>query len=281
MSPSRSVADLLRSISLTVAEQRVAEVILRDPERVAFGTVADIAAAAGTGGATVMRLATKAGFEGFRQLQESIQHDITRRLRPAAERIREQPTLESTRSGLAIEVANVQRTLENVDPKTLRSAARNLTAANTVAVIASDAAQGIAATFAADLGMLRPDVVTMTGSMVANVRIGARLGKGDSVVVIDVARYDRAVVDIVDTFTRSGVSVISVTDSVFAPVAKGAIAAFTFADVGVGPFDSYVGALAILNLLVAEVAQLRSDGAAKHLDRLEARWSELDALLGD
>lgn len=281
MPPATSVTDRLRSLTLTSAEQRVAEVILADPERVAFGTVADIAAAANTGGATVMRLAAKAGFEGFRQLQESVQHDITRRLRPASERIREQPTAQTPRSGATTEVLNVQRTLDGVDAKTLKAATRSLIAAKTVAVISSDAAGGVAAIFAADLEMLRPDVVNLAGSTVANLRVGARLGKGDVVVVVDVARYDRAVVDVVGALARSGVSVISLTDSPLAPVAKEALASFTFADAGMGPFDSYVGALALLNLLVAEVARLRNESATKHLDRLEASWTDLDALIGD
>ena len=281
MPPALSVTDRLRSLALTGAEQRVAEVILADPERVAFGTVADIATAAGTGGATVMRLAAKAGFEGFRQLQESIQRDMTKRLRPAAERIREQQTSETHSRSAATETSNVQRTLDGVEAKSLKLATRALLSAKTVAVISSDAAQGVASVFAADLGMLRSDVVSLFGGTVANLRLSARLGRGDVVVVVDVARYDRAVVDAVGALERNGVSVISLTDSPLAPVAKGALASFTFADVGVGPFDSYVGALALLNLLVAEVARQRSDIASRHLDRLEARWTELDALLGD
>jgi DNA-binding MurR/RpiR family transcriptional regulator len=278
---SSTVSERLRSLTLAGAELRVAEAVLSDLERVAFGTVADLAKSAGTGGATVMRLAAKAGFDGFKDLQEAVQRDLSTRLRPAAERIREQKSTITLANSANTEIANVQRTLDAVDGASLLLAAKTLTSAKTVAVIASDAAQGVASLFAADLGMLRPSVIPLFGGTVGAVRSSARLGKGDTVVVVDVARYDRAVVDVVRALRTSEVTVIALTDSALAPVAKDALVSLTFVDTGVGPFDSYVGALALLNLLVAEVARRLLGSATDHLDRLEARWTELDALLGD
>ena len=74
---------------LTAAERRVAQAVLERPQLVAFGTVADLAAQAGAGAATVVRLAAKLGFDGFTALQSSVQDDLARQLRPAVERIRE------------------------------------------------------------------------------------------------------------------------------------------------------------------------------------------------
>jgi DNA-binding MurR/RpiR family transcriptional regulator len=274
------VSEILRSLTLTGAELRVAEVVLADPEKVAFGTVADIAARAGTGGATVMRLAAKAGFDGFKKLQEAVQEDLTTRLRPAAERIRVQKSNNILEGSANTETLNVHRTLDNLDPQGLKAAAKTLATARSIAVLASDAAQGVASLFAADLGMLRSDVTCISGSTVGAVRLSSRLGKGDVLVVVDVARYDSAVVDLVRALHGAGVSIIALTDSALAPIARDASIAFTFANEGVGPFDSYVGALALLNLLVAEVARRLQETASVHLDRLEASWTQLRALQG-
>ena len=61
------LADLIaqRRDRLTAAERRAAEVIVRQPELVGFGTVATLAAEAGVGGATVVRLTAKLGLNGF------------------------------------------------------------------------------------------------------------------------------------------------------------------------------------------------------------------------
>jgi DNA-binding MurR/RpiR family transcriptional regulator len=73
---------------LSPAERRVAEVVLRDPECVAFGTVARVAERAGTSGASVVRLSTRLGYPGYSGLQAAVQRAIGQQLRPAVERIR-------------------------------------------------------------------------------------------------------------------------------------------------------------------------------------------------
>ena len=63
--------------NLTPSERRIAEAILADPQLVAFGTVADLAARAGAGAATVVRLANKVGFDGFSGLQHAVQEELS------------------------------------------------------------------------------------------------------------------------------------------------------------------------------------------------------------
>src|ERR1043166_2454802 len=96
--------------ALTPAERRVAAVVADDPEAVAFGTVADIARRAGVSGASVVRLATKLGFDGFVELQSSARDEMARRLRPASERIRRPAAGDVLGAALATEMANVAAT---------------------------------------------------------------------------------------------------------------------------------------------------------------------------
>ena len=74
--------------NLTPAERRVADVVLQRPQLVAFGTVAELASEAGSGAATVVRLAAKLGFDGFTSLQDAVQAELAHRLRPPALRHR-------------------------------------------------------------------------------------------------------------------------------------------------------------------------------------------------
>ena len=64
-----------RADALTPSERRIGETILANPQLVAFGTVADVAEAARVGTATVVRFAVKLGFDGYSQLQASVQGD--------------------------------------------------------------------------------------------------------------------------------------------------------------------------------------------------------------
>lgn len=274
-----TLLDRLRQAELTPAERRVADVMAKNPNTAAFGTVAEIAAQARTGGATVMRLAVKIGFRGFRELQDAARSELTRQLRPAAVRARldlagDDPLDRS----VAVEMANLQTSLNAIDPQSLRGAAQLLLQAGSVVVVASDATAGVAIDLATQLSMVRADVTMATGATAALVRSVSWLGAGDVCVVLDIARYETAVLEVTAHAASNGVPVIAVTDSPMAPIARSAAHTFTVACEGPGPFDSFVGMLAVTNLLVTKAVGLRRDRATKHLDRLEATWSELGAL---
>jgi len=131
---------------LTAAERRVAQVVVERPQLVGFGTVADLAGAASAGAATVVRLAAKLGFDGFSALQASIQRDLARQLRPAAERIRELGGDQPIERHRSAELSNVQATVDAVDPAVLDAVVELLAdLGRDVRVLAGEAERGIAA----------------------------------------------------------------------------------------------------------------------------------------
>ena len=105
-----------RAESLTPSERRIGETILASPQLVAFGTVADVADATHVGTATVVRFAVKLGFDGYSQLQASVQGDVSGQLRPAVERIRDQRVGDDTLATrhAEVEIANVRSTLDTL-----------------------------------------------------------------------------------------------------------------------------------------------------------------------
>jgi DNA-binding MurR/RpiR family transcriptional regulator len=261
--------------SLTRSERLVAEVVLARPQLVAFGTVADLASAAGAGAATVVRLAAKLGFDGFTGLQASVRDNLGRQLRPAAERIREQSGGPLVEQLSAVERSNVQSSLSGVDAATLDIAARRLADQTArVLVLSGDASRGVAQQFAGDLGVLRDDVVLVDGNEIAVARHLALLRSTDVLVVLDLRRYERWVVDAARTAAAAGVWSVALTDSVLSPLAAVADATFVISAASSGPFDSHVGTLAVFNLLVAAVAEQLREVATTRLDRLEAVWRQ-------
>jgi DNA-binding MurR/RpiR family transcriptional regulator len=266
---------------LTPAERRVAAVVADDPEAVAFGTVADVARRAGTSGATVVRLAAKLGFDGFVELQASVRDELARRLRPASERIRRPAAGDVLSTALAVEMANVAETVEGIDRARFDEAVVLLSGSvrtGRVLVLSGDASSGIASLFAAELSMLRPGVVPVGGSEVRVARLLADAGPADVVVVIDLARYDRAVLDAAGRAVSRGAALIALTDSALSPLATGAAVSFTASVTGAGPFDSHVGLLALANALLGGVAARLRRSATDRLDRVESAWRAADAL---
>jgi DNA-binding MurR/RpiR family transcriptional regulator len=260
---------------LTPGERRVADTIASDPSRIAFGTVASVASDAGVSGPTVVRLATKLGYEGFAALQGEVQRELARQLRPAAERIRAERAADVLGRAIDIEVANVAATLERVDRRSLAAAAALLAdPKRSVWMLAGDATAGIASTIASSLDLLRPRVSTITGTPLAVARTLEGVERGDVVLVVEVRRYERWVLDALEALTDRAI-VIAVTDSVVSPVADGAKATFVVDATGAGPFDSHVATLALGNALVAEVAARLRKAATPRLEAVEAATSHL------
>jgi DNA-binding MurR/RpiR family transcriptional regulator len=259
---------------LTAAERRVAEVVLDRPQLVGFGTVADLAAAAGAGAATVVRLAAKLGFDGFSALQASVQRDLAHQLRPAAERIREVGGEHPIERHRAAELSNVQATVDAVDPITLDAVVALLADPDRdVLVLAGDAERGVAFQFATDLGALRSGVAMVEGSDIV-VRRGLALSAADAtLVVVDLRRYERWVLEAVDVSKQAGHTVVALSDGLLSPLAMMADHSFAIAAASVSPFDSHVGTLALLDLLVAAAAERLKESAADRLQRVEKAWA--------
>jgi DNA-binding MurR/RpiR family transcriptional regulator len=260
---------------LSPAERRVVESVLEVPDRVAFGTVAELASRSETSGPTVVRVARKLGYDGFRGLQAAAQAEITGDLAPAAQRIRRTASGSDDPLGraAAIEVANVETTLRRVDPAGFTAAVRLLAdRKRRVLVVAGDAERGIGTTVADQLLQLRDGVEVLDGSP---PRVTARVavaGPSDTVLAIDVRRYDTWLLEAVDGLRAAGAELVALTDGPLSPLVPGAAAWFAVTAEGAGPFDSHVGTLALLHALVAGVADRLRGSATDRLDRIEQSW---------
>ncbi len=256
----------------------MAEVILANPQVVAFGTVADLAGESGTGAATVVRLAGKLGYDGYTALQSSIQRDLAMQLRPAAERIREPAAADAITAHLALETDNVRATIGVLDQVVLAEVVDRLADAARVFVVSGDASSGVAAQFVADLSAVRSDVRSIGGNDVAVRREVSRIGPDDVLVLVDLRRYDRWVVDAAAQAEPLGSWVLAITDGLLSPLAALSRRTLVVAAAGAGPFDSHVGTLALFNLLVERVADRLRAGATARLDRAEVAWQQAGSL---
>lgn len=259
--------------TLTGAERRVAEVVLAHPQLVAFGTVADLAGEAGAGAATVVRLAGKLGFDGFTALQASVQHDLANQLRPAAQRIREPMATDLVGRQAQLEQANVVSTLRSIDESTLADVVEHLSATDRrVRLLSGDASRGVSLQLIGDLTALRDDVSLIDGNDIAVKREVALLRPSDVLLVLDLRRYERWLIDAATAARARGVWTVAVTDSLLSPLSALADRTFVVAAAGGGPFDSHVGTLALFNVLATGVADQLRAAATERLDRLETVW---------
>lgn len=262
-----------RGADLTAAERRIAEVVLETPQSIGFGTVADLARAAQVGAASVVRLASKLGFDGYSELQQAVQAELMQQLRPAVERIRT-ADLGSRAGHVAAELANVETTLTGVDDASLAVLVERLADLDRpVLVLSSDASAGVARQFVTQLHQLRPGVVLVGGSDIEVRRELAVVDDRATLVVIDLRRYEQWVLDAHRLAVDRGVWSAGITDSMLSPIASAADVTFVVGAGSTGPFDSYVGMLALLDLVAIDVAAQLKDSATERLAAIEASWA--------
>jgi DNA-binding MurR/RpiR family transcriptional regulator len=269
-----------RRDDLTPAERKVAEFVLRDPHAAAFGNVAVLAERTGTSGATVVRTATKLGFDGFIGLQGAVQAEISAQLRrPATEKIRQPIDADVIEQVLAAERQNLEATLSGLDRADFATAVEWLAdTGRRLLLCAGDCARGVALLAGDQMLSVRPDITVIDGNQVQVGRELALVRPGDVVVVIDFRRYDHWVLQAARIASERGAKVIALTDSRLGPLGRTADATFVVSAVGVGPFDSQVATLAMLNALVVGVASESRSEAAARLDDVEAVWQQMGAL---
>jgi DNA-binding MurR/RpiR family transcriptional regulator len=73
---------------LTATERRIAQAVLDEPTLLAFGTVSDLAARVGTSRPSIVRFATKLGFDGYTELQTHVRRGLSDQLARPRDRVR-------------------------------------------------------------------------------------------------------------------------------------------------------------------------------------------------
>lgn len=267
---------------LTSTERKIAEVLAREPQVIAFGTVAQVAQRAGTSGPSVVRLAVKLGYDGFVGLQADVQSELARQLGPARERIRQRLPTDFLARVQAAEQDNVLQTLHGVGAAALdRSIARMADRHRRVWVLSAEMTTPIGMVLATQLAQLREGVTLLQGSEAAVSRALAGLEPLDTLIAIDIRRYERSLVGLSKWAGEQGAAIIAVTDSPLSPLAAGAAETFFISAHGVGPFDSVTGGIALANVLVAGVAARLRQSAPARLDAIEGAWSAVGALVAE
>ena len=263
--------------TLTPTERRLAELVLSDPTAVAFGTVADLAKRVETSGPSVVRFATKLDFDGYVGLQNHIRGRLTEQLRRPTDRIRRTSRVDTEIQPLSASVTTMtnalQDSLASTDSATLtQMASRIATTPGRVLVACAQTSAAPGLLLADNLRLLRPGVIHPSGSTAMLSTEIADLDSDDSLIAIDFPRYESAVIAAAEFGRESGATVLAVTDGPLSPLASLADVWTSVTIQAVGPFDSVVPAIALVELLVAEVAVLLRTQATARLDRIEARW---------
>ena len=264
--------------SLSPAERKLARVLLASFPIAGLESVARFAERAGVSPPTVTRFITKLGFKGYPEFQEVIRHEVQARLSSPLARYRDEQPGRGTNTVLSesLEVSRhaVKATLELLSHRDVEETVDLLAdVRHRVMVLGGRVSGQLARYLAGQLHLLRPGVGIVDSERGAPAQQLIDLRKGDVVVVFDYRRYQSDTIESARVASAQGCNVILFTDPWLSPASASARQVLVTSVDTVGPFDSLVGATAVVEAVVAAVLNRlgpKAQARMQSLDRLRA-----------
>ncbi len=275
-----SVGELVRQSldSLSPAERKLARVLLASYPIAGLESVARFAERAHVSPPTVTRFITKLGFRGYPEFQETLRHEVQARLSSPLARYRDDQPARGTDSVLndALEVAsdNLKATLDLLSHRDVNETVDLIAdVRRRVMVLGGRVSAPLARYLAGQLHLLRPGIGLVDAERSAPAQQLIDMRKGDLLVVFDYRRYQADTIESARVASAQGCNVILFTDPWLSPASGFARQVIVTSVDTVGPFDSLVGAMAVVEGVVTAVLSRlgpRAQSRMQNLERLRA-----------
>lgn len=216
-SPAARLQALFEGHRLTPTQRRIAHSMVRRAADVPFLSSVELAELAGVSQPSVTRFAVALGFDGYPALRKHL-----REVAPA-EQTAEAGSYNEYQQAVEAEIENLRHLSELLaDPRPLQRAGRLLAASRPLPVLGLRAAASQAYGFSYFAAKVHPDVRLLhEGGTMIQDRIEAAVRAGASALLcFALPRHPREVVDTLVYAREAGLTVVTVADSAFAPVAK-------------------------------------------------------------
>src|SRR6266567_1197850 len=264
-----------RLASLSPAERKLARVLLASYPIAGLESVARFAERAGVSPPTVTRFITKLGFRGYPEFQESLRTEVQARLSSPLARYRDEPHHESAvNTALDASAHNLRATLELLSHRDVKEAIDLLAdVRRRVMVLGGRVSAPLARYLAGQLHLLRPGIGLVDADRSGPAQQLIDMRKTDVLVVFDYRRYQPDTIDSARVAAGRGSDVILFTDPWLSPASAFSRQVLVTSVETVGPFDSLVGATAVVEAMIAAVLNRlgsRAEARMQSLERLRA-----------
>ncbi|GAA2444686.1 MurR/RpiR family transcriptional regulator [Streptomyces glaucus] len=218
-SPAARLQALFEGHRLTPTQRRIAHSMVRRAADVPFLSSVELAELAGVSQPSVTRFAVALGFDGYPALRRHLREVVP--AEPAADA--DAGAYNAYQQAVEAEIENLRHLAGLLaDPAPVRRAGRLLAASRPLPVLGLRAAAAQAYGFAYFAAKVHPDVRLLNegGTMVHDRVDGAVRAGATALLCFALPRHPREVLDALAYAKEAGLTVVTVADSAFAPVAK-------------------------------------------------------------
>ena len=260
--------------TLSKGQKQLAAYITENYDRAAFITASKMGRIVGVSESTVVRFAYALGYDGYPELQKSLQELIRNKL-TSVQRIQLTGDLQPNdvlRSVLKSDVSNIRATIDLIDNASFNAAINALLEAKKVYIVGLMSAAPLAQFLAYYLGFVMDNVVMVSGAMGNIYEDLFRISSEDVCIGISFPRYSNRTIDALDFARGKGATIIAITDSVSSPIAEKAEHALIARSDMAGFADSLVAPLSLINAIIVACSLRRREQVSNTLSQLEGIW---------
>ncbi|MDU3803921.1 MurR/RpiR family transcriptional regulator [Paraclostridium bifermentans] len=262
---------------LSKGQKLIAQYLISSYDKVAFMTASKLGEEVGVSESTVVRFANALGFSGYPKLQDALQELIKNKLTTVQRVEMNQEYSDDCKilsKVLKSDIDNIKDTLENLDERMFQQASDKFLNARKIYILGMRSSFSIAQYLGFYLDIILDNVHIIRMDMGDAFEQVVRITEEDVVVAISFPRYSKKSYQVVDYARSKGAHIISMTDSLFAPIATVADTTLLVKSNMASFVDSLVPALSLSNALVVSIGMKEKDDIKEYFDDLEKIWEK-------
>lgn len=256
-----------RATTLPRRLTQVATYALQNPDEIAFGTAASIAAHAGVQPSTLVRFSQALGYQGFSDLQGVFRARLREQVPSYEERLRHlrEHGIGASKTGLLLEgfaeatSRSIAEFRMKVDPEALDRAVALLAAAETIYLVGFRRSFPITSYMAYAMGKLGIRHILVDGIAGLGVEQTSFISSRDTLLAVSFTPYSSETVNLTNAAKARGARIVSLTDSIFSPIAPVADVWLEVVEANFEGFRAMAATMALAMTLTVAVAGHRED----------------------
>ena len=268
---------------LSKGHRKIAQYIVDHYDKAVFMTASKLGESVGVSESTVVRFASAMGYEGYPQLQRSLQELVSHRL--TANQRFEMSTEIDPREALGVvlksDMQNLRATLEQMDAAVFEDVVKRLLSAKSIYVMGLRSAAPLAQFMGYYLNYIFDNVHLVSSGATDVFEEISKLKENDVLVGISFPRYSTRTLEAMRFAKRCGAQVVAITDGPMSPLADMADATLTARTDMASFVDSLAAPLSLINALLVALGLHRKDALSRHFRQLESIWETYEVYLED
>lgn len=258
-------------------QKLIAQYILKNYDKVAFMTACKLGETVGVSESTVVRFANALGYSGYPKLQDALQELIKNKLTTVQrmdidKEFNDDCTI--LKKVLKSDIDNIKETLDEIDKKAFEEASNKILKAKRIYILGMRSSFTIAQYLGFYLDIILDSVHVIRMDMGDAFEQVVKINKDDVLIVVSFPRYSKKSCQIASYAKEKGAHIVSLTDSLFAPVSPITDNLLLVKSNMVSFVDSLVPALSVANALIVSVGMKEKEDIKQNFDDLESMWEK-------